>query len=90
MQTAGHAGRGARGTGPRRCGGPGRRPLDSLRGSIANFGNGAAEELAARLEQLGTTGELAGAVDTLTALDDALRRLHQALTLMVRRPQDDP
>jgi HPt (histidine-containing phosphotransfer) domain-containing protein len=55
------------------------RAAHTLKGAISNFGAPAPFELALKLEQLGKSGELAGARQKCQALEVELERLRKAL-----------
>jgi CheY-like chemotaxis protein len=52
-----------------------RRAAHTLKGAVGNFGTGAAFKAAARLEGMGSSGDLTGASAVYTDLDLAIRRL---------------
>jgi len=55
------------------------RAAHALKGTIANFGARASQELALKLEELGKSGTLAGAREQFAALETELERLREAL-----------
>jgi len=61
------------------------RSAHRLKGSIGNFGQGAAHRLAAHLEGCGTASDIVAAATALPELDEALKLFSLALEA-VRRP----
>lgn len=64
------------------------RSAHALKGSVGNFGADAAFQAAFRLEEMGRSGELAGADEAYAALAEVMQGVTQVLaTLAEKQPQ---
>ncbi len=69
----------------RRDAGAVEKAAHALKGSVSNFVAKEAFEAAQQLEQVGRAGELDRAGETLTRLEEAIRRLGSALAELTHR-----
>jgi HPt (histidine-containing phosphotransfer) domain-containing protein len=56
-----------------------KRTAHTIKGAVLNFGDAAAVEVAQRLETMGATNNLAGAVSVCAALEDRLNKIRPVL-----------